>query len=203
MNAGLSFQTVASCFGGLIFLAVAQNYQSTLAWAQTAQSNPAFQNTATAPDLSGYSAPADAALSVRHKVVIPMPTRLSVERKPDRLSVGFDVIAPRKVKITVDKNMSIGVKYEMRVYAEGGARPQNPGGVGYASIKEPVTSELVFLKGKSFLNSADGGIPALGERYVIEEDVSIFQTDIPPQHMWRPENGRYRVIWAEKLRTVT
>jgi hypothetical protein len=35
--------------------------------------------------------------------------------------------------------MSIGVKYEMRVYAKGDARPRNPGGIGYASIKEPVT----------------------------------------------------------------
>jgi hypothetical protein len=202
MNAGLSFQTVAGCVGGLIFLAFARNYQCTLAWAQTAKSSVAFQNAAT-PHPPAYSAPADVAPSVRREVVVPMPTRLSVERKPDRLSVGFDLAAPRKVKIVVHKNMSIGVKYEMRVYAKGAARPQNPGGVGYASIKEPVTpSEPVFLNGKAFLNSADGGIPAPGKRYVIEEDVSIFETDIPAQHMWRPESGSYRVIWVEKLRTV-
>jgi hypothetical protein len=55
---------------------------------------------------------------------------------------------------------------------------------------------------KGFLKSADGGIPAPGKRYVVEEDVSIFETDVPAQHMWSPESGRYRVIWAEKLKTV-
>jgi len=117
--------------------------------------------------------------------------------------VGFDLASERKVKITVGKEMSIGVKYEMRVYAKGDARPRNPGGVGYASIIELVTtSEPDFLNGRAFLNSADGGIPTPGKRYVIEEDVSIFETDIPAQHMWSPESGRYRVIWAEKLKTA-
>ncbi len=203
MNARLSFQTVARCVAGLIFVALTQNYQGMLACAQTVKSDPAFQNTATAPHPPGYSGHADAAPAVRHEVVIPMPNHLSVERKPNRLSVGFDLVTSRRVKVAVDQNMSIGVKYEIRVYAKGGARPHNPSSVGYASIKEPATPlELGFLNGKAFLNSADGGIPALGEQYVIEEDISIFETDIPAQHMWRPESGRYRIIWLGKLRTV-
>jgi hypothetical protein len=203
MNGGLRFHSIATCIGGLVLLGFVQNFQSTLARAQTPKWNVAFQNSATALHPPGYSPTAGADLSVRHPVVVPMPTRLTVERKSDRLSVGFDSASEKKVKIMVGKKMSIGVKYEMRVYAKGDARPRNPGGVGFASIIEPVTtSEPDLLNGRALLNSADGGIPAPGNRYVIEEDVSIFETDIPAQHMWNPESGRYRVIWAEKLKTA-
>jgi len=180
MKAGLSFHTIASCVGGLVLPAFVQNYQSTFARAQTPNWNVAFQDSATALYPPGYSPTADADPSVRHEVIVPMPTRLSVERKSDRLSVGFDLASPRKVKITVGKKMSIGVKYEVRVYAQGDARPQNPSRVGYASIKEPVTpSEPGFLNERDFLNGAEGGIPVPGKRYVVEEYVSIFETDIP------------------------
>ena len=203
MSAGLSFHTITGCVGGFVLLAFMQNYQSLLARAQTPAWNVALLDSATALHPPGYSPTVDADPSVRHEILVPIPTRLSVERKSDRLSVGFDLASPRKVKITVGKEMSIGVKYEMRVYTKGDARPQNPGSIGYTSIKEPATpSEPGFLNGRAFLKSADGGIPAPGKRYVVEEDVSIFETDVPAQHMWSPESGRYRVVWAEKLKTV-
>jgi hypothetical protein len=132
-----------------------------------------------------------------------MPTRLSVERTLDRISVGFDLASPRNVKITVGKKMTIGVKYEMRVYARGDARPLNAGGVGYASVNEPVSASVRgLLNGREFLNTGQGGIPAPGKRYYIEEDVSIFETDVPAQHMWMPNSKRYRVLWAKRLKTV-
>ena len=203
MSAGLGCRPIASCVAGLVLLGLVQNLQSTLARAQTPKWNVASQDSATAPHPPGHSPTTDADPSVRHVVVVPIPTRLSVERKSDHLSVGFDLASARNVKITVGKKMSIGVRYEMRVYAKGDARPRNSTGVGYASITEPVTtSEPDFLNGRAVLNSADGGIPAPGKRYVIEEDVSIFETDIPAQHMWSPESGRYRIIWVEKLRTA-
>jgi hypothetical protein len=191
MSAGLRFHTITGCVGGFVLLAFIQNYQSLVVRAQALRWNVALQDSATALHPPEYSPTADADPSVRHEVLVPMPTRLSVERKSDRLSVGFHLASPRKVKITVGKKMSIGVKFEMRVYAKGDARPPSPGSIGYASIKEPITpSELGFLNGRAFLNSADGGIPAPAKRYVVEEDVSIFETDIPAQHMWSPESGR-------------
>jgi len=159
----------------------------------------------TVPLFPEYPPAPDADPSLRHAVVVPMPTRLSVERESDRLSVGFDLASARKINITVGKKMSIGVKYEMRVYATGDPRPQSPGRVGYAGISEPIaTSEPGFLNGKTFLNSVDrGGIPAPGKRYVVEVDVNIFETDIPAQHMWSPEGSKnYKVLWEKKLSTV-
>jgi hypothetical protein len=149
-----------------------------------------------------YPPTADADPSVRHEVVVPMPTRLSIERTPDRISVGFDSASPQSVKIMVGKLMSIGVKYEMRVYGEGEARPvEANGGVGLAGVNEPINPNVkaVLTNGKAFLNRAQGGIPAPGKSYVIEEDISIFETDIPAQHFSSPTSKKYKVLWENKL----
>jgi hypothetical protein len=106
--------------------------------------------------------------------------------------------------ITAGNRMTIGVKYEMCVHAKGGARPPNAGGFGYAEIKEDVSpSAPGFLNGAASLNRAQGGIPVPGKRYVTEENISIFETDVPARHMWCAASGRYRFLWTETLKTVT
>jgi hypothetical protein len=204
MDTGLKVRTLAQCGCVFVLLASAQNNQSHFATPQTPNGNVALQEAAVLPHPPQYPPATDADPSVRHEVVVPMPTRLSVDRKPDCFSVAFDLAAPRRVKITVGKKMSIGVKYEMRVYAKGDPRPQNAGVVGYASVMEPVTSsEPNFLNGATLFNSAAAGIPAPGKHYIIEEDVSLFETAVPPQHLWLVEIGRrYTVLWAKRLRTV-
>jgi len=133
-----------------------------------------------------------------------MPARLSVQRTPSRLCVSYDLSSLRKVKVAVGERMAIGMKDELRVYVKGDAQPLHAGRFGYASINEPVIpfSNPDFLKSTSCLDSVQDGIPAPGKRYVIEVDISLFETDIPPQHMWMPEGSkRYRVLWDKKLKT--
>jgi hypothetical protein len=186
MHVGLSLPCVLTgCVAGCVLLAFGQTDGTTSAKAPT--QDPAFLHPPS------YPPTADADPSVRHEVVVPMPTRLS----------GFDLTSTRNVKITVGKKMTIGVKHEMRIYATGDARPANAG-VGYASISEPVAhSEIGFLSGKTFLDRSQGGIPAPGKRYYIEEDVSIFETDVPAQHFWSVRMGKtYTVLWEKTLKTV-
>jgi hypothetical protein len=149
-----------------------------------------------------YPPTADADPSIRQDVVVAVPTRLSVERTPDRMSVGFDLGSAESVKITLGDRMTMGVKYELRVYGEGEARPvEANGGVGLAG---PVNlSDPGFLNGKTFLNRARDGIPAQGKSYIVEEDVSIFETDIPAQHMWSPTSKKYKVLWEGKLQFIS
>jgi len=96
----------------------------------------------------------------------------------------------------------MGVKYELRVWMEGDPRPEHAnGGVGMAG---PVTSSnLGLLNGKAFLNRAQGGIPVPGKTYVVEEDITIFETDIPAQHMWSPTSKKYKVLWEGKIQSVS
>lgn len=57
--------------------------------------------------------------------------------------------------------------------------------------------------GTTHLNRSIDKIPQPGEMYVVEIDFEIFEIDIPTQHMWSPESGRYKVLWARTLkRTV-
>jgi hypothetical protein len=149
-----------------------------------------------------YPPTADADPSIRHDVVVAVPSRLSVERTPDRLIVGFDATSAESVKITLGDRMTMGVKNELRVWEEGGARPvEANGGVGLGG---PVTSsDLGLHSGKNFLNRAQGGIPMPGRNYVIEEDVSIFETDIPAQHMWSPTSKKYSVLWEGKIQYIS
>ncbi len=149
-----------------------------------------------------YPPTPDADPSIRHDVVVAMPTRLTVERTPDRISVGFDLTSAESVKVTLGDRMTIGAKYEMRVWGEGEARPvEANGGVGMGG---PVTSsDLRLLNGKAFLNRAQGGIPVSGKSYIVEEDVTIFETDIPAQHMWSPTSKKYSVLWEGKIRAVS
>jgi hypothetical protein len=197
MHAGLSLPCILpGCVAGCVLLAFGQTDATTSATAPA--QDPTFRH----PPF--YPPTADADPAVRHEVVVPMPTRLSIERTSDRISVGFELASPRNVRINVGKKMTIGVKYEMRVYATNDARPVNAGGVGYASINEPVSASVRgLLNGRQFLNTGQGGVPAPGTRYNIEGDVSIFETDVPAQHMWMPESKRYRVLWETALKTVT
>ena len=41
--------------------------------------------------------------------------------------------------------------------------------------------------------------PRPGERYVVEVQLVVFETDLPPQHMWSPASGTYEVLWKRAL----
>jgi hypothetical protein len=169
---------LASCFAGYVLLVCGK-----------AQHPPSYPPIADADPL------------IRHDVVVAAPTRLSVERTPDRLIIGFDLTSAEGVKFTLGDRMTMGVKWELRVWGEGESRPVEANGFGMGG---PVTSsDLGILNGKTFLNKAEGGIPAPGKNYIVEEDVSIFETDIPAQHMWSPTSGKYRVLWENKIQYVS
>jgi hypothetical protein len=173
-------RVLAACFAGCVLLASGQ-----------AQHPPSYPPTP------------DADSSIRHDVVVAVPTRLSVERTPEHISVGFDPTSAESVKITLGDRMTMGVKYELRVYGEGEARPvEANGGVGMAG---PITSsDLGFLKGvKAAMNRVQGGIPEPGKSYIVEEDVTIFETDIPAQHLWSPTSKKYKVLWEGKVHYVS
>jgi hypothetical protein len=139
-----------------------------------------------------------AGFSVRHEVEVPMPTRLRVQRTESRISISYDLASLRKVKVIVDAGKFIGIKDEMRAYAKSDVRPRSAGRVSYTSIEDQPTSS--FLRSETFLNKVPDGIPTPGMSYVIERDISLFETDVPPQHMWDGIIGdRYRVLWERTL----
>jgi hypothetical protein len=139
--------------------------------------------------------------SIRQVVELPIPTKLKVHRTRNQLSDSFDLDSLRNVRIIVDKDMFIGLKDEIRVYQRGDPRPEKAGRVSYASIDEhAISSEPGFLKSTNLWNRFPDGIPVPGKQYSIEHDIAIFETSVPPQHLWHIESGgRYRVLWDRKL----
>jgi hypothetical protein len=134
---------------------------------------------------------ADADPSVRHEVTVGVPTGLKVERTADTLSITVDRDSLETTRIMVGTNMVIGVRSELFVYSEGETRPTQGRSYGRGGD---------FNLGTSILHTKEGDIPMPGTNYVIEMDLAIFETDIPPQHRWSPQSKNYRILWERTLK---
>ena len=135
---------------------------------------------------------ANADASIRYPVSVRVPTRLKILRTADTLAVETDTNSFESVIITVGTNMVTGVQSELFVYMEGEAKPAN-GGWGLAS-------GLFFNLGVSYWHSHPDGIPLPGKKYIVETELTAFETDVPAQHMWDPQGGKYRALWRGTLK---
>jgi hypothetical protein len=153
-----------------------------------------------------YPPAPDADPNIRHSVELSVPVRLSVQRIPTSLSVAYELDSVRNVKITVGKNMIVGMKDEFRVYRQGDTRPLSYRSLLETEVKENngeiLLSDTHFLQSLTLSSDRDG-IPAAGMAYTIEHYITLFETDLPAQHMWSPERSKnYKVLWEEKLNIV-
>jgi hypothetical protein len=51
----------------------------------------------------------------------------------------------------------------------------------------------------AFIERRIDKIPQPGEKYTVKVRLSLFETDIPAQHMWSPESGKFKVLWTRTL----
>jgi hypothetical protein len=92
----------------------------------------------------------------------------------------------------VGKDMATGLKQELRVYRDGKLDQ-----FGYHSLESgPAGKPSIGV----VLNKKIDKIPQPGEKYTVEVQLTLFETDIPPQHLWSPESGKYRVLWTKTLK---
>lgn len=134
---------------------------------------------------------AEADPSIRQPLLLHVPTKLTIERTTDMLSLEIDRSSLEITNLTVGTNMVTGVQNEFYIYPEGEPRPAN-GGQGLGGID--------FNLGKQFWHTKPEGIPLPGKKYVVEVDLIVFETDIPPQHMWSPQGKNYKVLWQRTLK---
>jgi hypothetical protein len=88
--------------------------------------------------------------------------------------------------------MVTGLKDELFVY-RGGKLVLS----GYAGLQG--TGQIYSSIGTVFLQRRIDKIPQPGEKYTVKVRLSLFETDIPAQHMWSPESGKYKVLWTKTL----
>ena len=130
--------------------------------------------------------------SIRHPIFIRVPTKLKIETASDTLSETIDTNSFESTNLMVGTNMVTGVEGKIYVYPKGESRPANGG--------DSLSSGLDFNLGVRYWHTKQDGIPLPGKKYVVEIDLAIFETDIPPQHDWEPNGKNYKVLWRRTLK---
>jgi hypothetical protein len=131
----------------------------------------------------------DANPDVRTKRTFQVPIRLDVKRSDKRIDISVDASSLETIELDVGHKLVTGFKHEMFVVSGGKRKRRGRGLGGTADIgTSHVTQEL-------------DGIPKPGEKYAIEINFVVFETNIPAQHMWSPESGMYKEIWKRTLRS--
>ena len=132
--------------------------------------------------------------SIRLPLLVHVPTKLKIERTTDMLSVKIhNQSSLETTNLMVGTNMVTGVQSELYIYPVGEPR--------YAKWLNSGLGGTDFNSGTSFWHTKQEGIPLPGKRYVVEMDLIVFETDIPPQHHWSPQGSKnYKVLWQRTLK---
>jgi hypothetical protein len=150
-----------------------------------AQRAPVAGNDSTPGYWQGRPNIPDADPSVRHQETIPVPTNLRVGRNEYGVFVFPDTCCWLHVNIDVGYKMVVGHKLERYLYdgtrriwlgTEIGAGPVQP---GWGNMNFP---------------EAEGPASRWGTIQILA-DIVMFETDVPSQHGWNPEHGKYRELW--------
>jgi hypothetical protein len=60
---------------------------------------------------------------------------------------------------------------------------------------------LLFESSTNVLAFKIGTLPTAGRELTLQHRVAVFETDVPAQHMWSPESGKYyRVLWTQTFK---
>jgi hypothetical protein len=129
--------------------------------------------------------------SIRVPLLVHVPTKLKIERASDTLSVEIDKSSLEATNLMVGTNMVTGVESRIYVSPDGEPRSAN-GGYGLGGTD--------FNLGTSVWHTKREGIPLPGKKYVIELELTLFETDIPSQHEWSPYGKNYKILWQRTLK---
>ncbi len=139
------------------------------------------------PGFPSYPPIRDANPQIRSKQRFQVPTRLIVERTTERIEISVDANSLETIEREVGRKMVTGFKHDTFIVWEE-QRKDCGGGLGPTATfwTSDVTRKI-------------DGIPKADENYIIEVTFVVFETDIPAQHMWMPQSGRYKQLWSRTL----
>ena len=121
--------------------------------------------------------------SIRHREVVKVPFAIRLTRTKDGVVYGMDGKSLKDVALDVGHRMILGYRIVWTVRRRG----RDP-----EWISEELGGGGLGFDGSSS-TSGWSGSTAGGVTFVAAFEV--FETDIPPQHMWSPTGGQYRVLW--------
>jgi hypothetical protein len=167
---------------------------------------PSAEPHTQSPGLSPHDPPKrDADPSITHDVEVFVPTRVLVHRTANRIDVSEDLTSLQKIQVAVGKNLTLGLKVELRVYPIGEPRPSQPCSGALIGLNDsPAHNLQAATNGGTGVISALGGMPKPGTRYTIEAIFIVFQSASPPIHNWyvSPTGNSYKAFWEKTFRTT-
>ncbi|MGE4602800.1 MAG: hypothetical protein AAEJ65_07840 [Planctomycetota bacterium] len=132
---------------------------------------------------------ADADPSIRHIVEVNVPTIMRVVSRGTSVTVSFSTLRP--MNLTVGDRMETGISYKQTLHLDGVER----------FLSRSLHGGLAFKSGEIVLTPGRDGVPEPGQEFILEQQVTMFETGIPTQHMWSPKMGKhYRVLWTQTFR---
>jgi len=143
------------------------------------------------PSLPSPTPPAVRTQTKSSESALRVPTALRVERTATTLSVAVDLQSFTPDSITLDPNMIAGVEAKYFVSPEGAARRE---------VAIGLSSAVTFDIGRTRGPPIKAAFRLRGRANVVEIELRLFETDVPPGHHWSPQSPRYRVIWTRTLR---
>jgi hypothetical protein len=133
---------------------------------------------------------ADADPSRRHSVATRVPTELQLVRNEHTLI--YRLAALHCTNLMVGYKMVVGVECEGSMHCGGTERPL---------FRRLTSAPALDNSTNIFTLKSEKGIPKTEEDCVFEYRITIFETDLPSQHMWSPKSGKhYRVLWTHTFR---
>jgi hypothetical protein len=154
---------------------------------------------APAPLFPAVSPVSNANPAIRIPFVVLVPSRLDVSfttdtpSNSDSLTVSIDSGSLVATNLLVGSNMVTGVECKSYVYLEGESRPTNGG--------YELEGGTAFDSGARIWHAKTDGLPLPDKKYVVELELVLFETDVPPQHMWDPRAGKnYEILWQRTLK---
>ncbi len=131
--------------------------------------------------------------SALRKLVIRVPAGFGIERGLDALLVRIDAAALAFTEVNAESASIIGIESDVYAFARGQPRPDRG--------RHALVTGADFERTRAAWTTERDGIPLQGTKYVVEMNLVLFETDVPPAATaWNPHAGRYTVLWTRTLR---
>ncbi len=118
--------------------------------------------------------------------LVELKTNSALVVKDTENGIGYtwSEAAPLVLRVRRRPGYVLGRRHTLHVLVNGRDLGEKASGLGSGCWRD--------AKGMSYLH---GIAREPGQRVTLRADVEIFETSIPPEHMWMPQAGDYKVLW--------
>jgi len=125
----------------------------------------------------------------RSPIAVRVPTTMRVVRHGDSLTISFPLL--QTTNLMIGQNMATGITREESIRS-----------VGIASrLGMSLQGGLAFESSTNVFTLSGDAVPQPGQEFTFECQLTLFETDLPSQHLWSPQSGKhYKVLWAHTFK---